>query len=444
MVKGINAISVTGFKSLAEGHPIEIRPLTILAGANSSGKSSIMQPLLMMKQTLHESYDPGDLKINGPNVRFTKINQFLSRCVGKNNEGSFKIQINVDDDLSLTEIFAKQENKRIKIVECIYTNKDKKIILHPDMTQEELLTNPTVKKEFEEDYELFSKKNPIELKMEIERNRCFLKLMLYGSRKTAKDEDVFHFSTSMFNLDAPFESYITQMIHVPALRGNPKRDYDISAIGPIFPGTFENYVASIIQDWQVTKNPCLEKLYEWLQMLNLTQTVSVEQIDDTRAEIRVGRLPAKTNPTPEDLVSIADVGFGVSQTLPVLVALLKAIPGQLVYIEQPEIHLHPRAQVALAKILAEIANNGIRIVVETHSALLLRGIQTIVAKGEIIPPEDVKLHWFERMPENGITKIESAELDEAGSFGDWPEDFGDAIIDAESDFIEAAESHLRM
>ena len=89
--------------------------------------------------------------------------------------------------------------------------------------------------------------------------------------------------------------------------------------------------------------------------------------------------------TPEDLVSIADVGFGISQTLPVIVALLAAEPGQLVYIEQPEIHLHPRAQMAMAKILADAANRGVRVVAETHSSLLLLGIQSLVAEGKLSP-----------------------------------------------------------
>ena len=79
MAKGIMRISVKGFKSLAEECSIEIRPLTILAGANSSGKSSIMQPLLMMKQTLEATYDPGPLLLDGPNVRFTSADQFFSR-----------------------------------------------------------------------------------------------------------------------------------------------------------------------------------------------------------------------------------------------------------------------------------------------------------------------------------------------------------------------------
>ena len=93
VVEGITKIAVTGFKSLAEECAIDIRPLTILAGANSSGKSSIMQPLLMLKQTLEAPYDPGPLLIDGPNVQFTLAEQFLSKLVGKERADRFQIQI---------------------------------------------------------------------------------------------------------------------------------------------------------------------------------------------------------------------------------------------------------------------------------------------------------------------------------------------------------------
>ncbi len=141
------------------------------------------------------------------------------------------------------------------------------------------------------------------------------------------------------------------------------------------------------------------------------------------------------------MVSIADVGVGVSQTLPVLVALQVAKPGQLVYIEQPEIHLHPRAQTAMAQVLANAAQRGVRVVAETHSSLLILGIQTLVAEGKLAP-ELVKLHWFERR--NGRTEITSRDLDEAGAFGDWPEDFADVTLEAESRYLNAAEEHLRV
>src|SRR5215470_4062365 len=75
----IAEITVAGFKSISREQSIEVRPLTILAGANSSGKSSMMQPLLLLKQTLEESYDPGTLLLHGPNVKFTSLGQLLSR-----------------------------------------------------------------------------------------------------------------------------------------------------------------------------------------------------------------------------------------------------------------------------------------------------------------------------------------------------------------------------
>ena len=79
-------------------------------------------------------------------------------------------------------------------------------------------------------------------------------------------------------------------------------------------------------------------------------------------------------------------------------------------------------------------------VAETHSAALLRGVQTLVARGELAP-ELVKLHWFERDPE-GATHIHSADLDEAGAFGDWPEDFDEVALEAENRYLSAGEGRL--
>ncbi len=141
------------------------------------------------------------------------------------------------------------------------------------------------------------------------------------------------------------------------------------------------------------------------------------------------------------MVHIVDVGSGVSQVLPVLIALQWARPGQVVYLEHPELHLHPRAQSALAKVLADAAKRGVRVVVETHSSLLLLGIQTLVAEEELLP-EKVKLYWFQRDKE-GHTEVKPADLDEAGAFGDWPEDFADVSLKAESRYLDAAGTRLK-
>src|SRR6266702_178179 len=75
----ITEVQVAGFKSISEEQRIEVRPLTVLAGANSSGKSSMMQPLLLLKQTLEAPYDAGAIFPNGPNLKFTLTDQLLSR-----------------------------------------------------------------------------------------------------------------------------------------------------------------------------------------------------------------------------------------------------------------------------------------------------------------------------------------------------------------------------
>ncbi len=148
---------------------------------------------------------------------------------------------------------------------------------------------------------------------------------------------------------------------------------------------------------------------------------------------RQHRVPGNTH----DVVSIADVGFGISQALPVVVALSAAQPGQIVYLEQPEIHLHPNAQHKLAKILADAAKRGVMVVVETHSSLLLLGIQTLVASGELFP-ELIKLHWFTQTSEG--TQIDSTDVDKTGAFGEWPLDFDDVILRANNAYLNAVET----
>ena len=135
------------------------------------------------------------------------------------------------------------------------------------------------------------------------------------------------------------------------------------------------------------------------------------------------------------MVGLADVGVGVSYVLPVIVALEVALHGQIVYVEQPESHLHPRAAYGLAKVLARAANRGVRVIVETHSSLLLLHIQTLVARGEL-KPESVGLHWFS-LDEEGYTSIDFIEPDEDGRVGEWPEDFADVELSAHSEFLQS-------
>ncbi len=271
------------------------------------------------------------------------------------------------------------------------------------------------------------------VKWGVTQHRCFLGLQLLPT--TRKDVRI---SGPGLGPTGAFETHIQEIIHLPGLRGNPERVYPVTAVGPRYPGTFQEYVASIITDWQVKKNQQkLAALTKDLEYLGLTWKIRAEQIDDTRVKLRVGRLPHAAKGGAHDLVDIADIGFGLSQSLPVVVALHAAKRGQVVYLEQPEIHLHPHAQYKLATVLANAINRGVRIIVETHSALLLLAIQTLVAQTKL-ETSKLKLHWFERN-EEGETKITCANLDDAGAFGDWPEDFGRVELEAEKNYLDAAE-----
>src|SRR5712691_3973709 len=120
--EGITRIIVGGFKSISREQSIEIRPLTILAGANSSGKSSMMQPLLLLKQTLEAPYDPGALLLNGPNVRFSSADQLLSRTNDGKSVRAFYVGLEEGLEGDVTTFFTrgKIRGKGFDVEQTIY------------------------------------------------------------------------------------------------------------------------------------------------------------------------------------------------------------------------------------------------------------------------------------------------------------------------------------
>lgn len=124
------------------------------------------------------------------------------------------------------------------------------------------------------------------------------------------------------------------------------------------------------------------------------------------------------------------VGFGLSYTLPVVVALLATPPGGLVLIENPEAHLHPRGQMAMGELIARAASAGVQVLVETHSDHVLNGLRLAVKDG-LISHDRVALHFFRRTEreEDGVARIrhvvDSPTLDADGRIDEWPEGFFD-------------------
>lgn len=424
-------ISVEGYKSISEKQELDFDGLTILSGANSSGKSSFMQPFLILKQTLENHYDSGYLILNGENAKLTDSTQIISKV--KVSDKKFTLSLSQPNNSSSISYKYKRGTG---LVPFIATMKNEKFLdeveIRFGMTHSEI-SKIIPPKEFSF-FEKLSEGKKIKPKWKTIRDKCFLAFELSFPNKEVS------FLKAGIDPTRNLERFVTNLIHVPGLRGYPERRYKVALSRDVFPGSFEKYVASILLDWSVSKkeHKNLKTLIAQLNELNLANNIKAEKIDDTSIEIKISRTK---NSSPSDCVSVADVGFGVTQTLPVLVALLSAKKGQPVYIEQPELHLHPKAQFKLSTMIVEAVERGVKVIIETHSSILIRGFQIAVLKKKI-EPQKISLNWFSQDADTGATSVESCKLDEFGAFGDWPEDFEDTTLYVENLYLDAVEEAI--
>lgn len=173
------------------------------------------------------------------------------------------------------------------------------------------------------------------------------------------------------------------------------------------------------QGWLVSK------VSGWLKRLGVADSLELERQGRSRHyEVIVVRGRQRAN--------LMDVGFGVSQVLPMLVLAYFVPQGTTILAEQPEIHLHPRAQVGLAELMAEVARKRkVQFLVETHSEHLFRRLQTLLAEGGKLRRRDCALYFVDAAAD-GSARLTTLELDEYGRVANWPAQFfGDAIGETE-------------
>lgn len=448
----IQSVSVAGFKSLRDRQEIQIRPITILAGPNNSGKSSFMQPFLLMKQTQEGQVNSGPLLLSGPQAEFENYRELFWRNGAGSNPPVFRVGMKVDDQVGTEQSYELERKgdgiqSEIALAESrlFFYKKTYAFRLGKLVALHEL---PEV---IAEAYRQKRPNAPQNTKLEVIARNGFI---VYREAAAPNDDAS---SPGMVGGELRWcpmlglDDLVRDMIHLPGLRGNPARKYDLTFSSEQnrrrvrYSGSFLTYVAGLLYEWTDSKDSLgTEKtlrLNGYLRQLGFTSGLRVSRISDTGAEIEVQRVMTEDRDF-SDVVNIADVGIGLSQTLPILVALLAAHNGSLVHIEQPEIHLHPRAQYDLAEIISNaIANSHARVVIETHSPLLILGFQTLVAQGKL-QASDVGLNWFTRDKE-GVTTVAAAELDERGRFGDWPVDFDETSLFAQGEYMTAQREHLK-
>lgn len=440
----ISSLVIDGFKSFRDRIEVNLGDLTILSGANSSGKSTIMQAVLLMKQTLESGYDPGPLLISGPNVIFSNTEQMFWSAPGEKRKEQICIGLTTENKRNKSgyEVTLQQQKDGtapLQIVKGTWLSDSQKTDFSPNLTDEQ-------RKQYEA--KIQSAISPKSLYKQfgenvyaapyVQRDRFFLSTKL-ALRSRNNDSVVGEFGRGFlddFENQMMVEEAVRSIIHVPGLRGNPRRTYPVTAVEKHFPGLFPDYVASVIAFWQSANKEKSKQLSSDLKELGLTWNVKARKTSDTEVEIQVARLPKGQRYGARDMVSIADVGFGMSQSLPVAVALLAAEPGELVYLEQPEIHLHPRAEHGLARLIHRAVMRGVQVVVETHSELLLVGLQELVASQQFAEKKAI-IHWVQR-DKSGASVLQSQELDKNGAFGNVPVDFGAVSFDAMSKYLDAS------
>ena len=223
------------------------------------------------------------------------------------------------------------------------------------------------------------------------------------------------------------------IFYLGPLREYPQREYRWSGASPVDVGSRgEHSVDAILAATSRNEKRNLQPRFRlisfqemvayWLQELELIHSFEIKEI--AQGSNLYHALVRANESSPETMLT--DVGFGVSQVLPVLVLLYYVPDGSIVLMEQPEIHLHPSVQSGLADIMLAVAKRRrIQIIVESHSEHLLRRFQRRAAEGNV-PASDLKLYFVNN--DDGVAKLNDLTLNEFGEIENWPDRFfGDEV-----------------
>ncbi len=452
----IKQLRIQNFKAWKDTGAIRMAPISLFFGVNSSGKSSIGQFLMMLKQTI-ESPDRKAVFNSGGKNSAIQLGSYQEMVFHRDpkNKIAFEYLWSLPDVLSFKDpvsgsIFSGNELDFMAEVEVsdsikhLLQVKQFKYRLF-DGEKQSLsvgLSKKSDKREYSASSEQFML---IRKKMRAWALKDVVRF--YGF----PDEVVAYYQNAEFvqELNLEQEKLFKSIYYLGPLRTKADRLYTWAGITPESVGfAGESTVAAILAarerrislGYRKPTKPLEEIVALKLVEMGLIEEFKVNQISEQRQEYEV-KVRTKGS---KDWVDLPDVGFGISQVLPVLVQCFYAPLGSIILMEQPEIHLHPSAQSALADVMIDVINskeNGadrnIQVIIETHSEHFLRRLQRRIAEDVIA--QDKVTAYFANIAQTPFT-LEPLQIDIFGSIMNWPENFfGDEM----TDITEQAKAAMR-
>jgi len=416
----ICGLRLRNFKCFADSGSIPLAPLTVIFGRNNSGKSSILQSLLILRQTLESPEYGPRLDLRGPHYPAGTYADVVHQ---------HKTTENVLMEFHLDFGGAKQPAR----VELEFTSDEPR---PARLARLEVQGATAYALQIRRGrgrggpYELLIGGNlrggEKEAMFQFPLNRFFP--VIGGEprgpgRPSARREECRSFARrSLENL----EGTVRNMRAVGAFRRRPDRRYEYQGRAPETIDAMGRYVVdALIEDATRRgrkRGDLLRSVNQWLKVVGRVRILPLRRIS-TKARIFEVRL--------RDIDSgrwahFADVGFGIGQAFPVLVEGLRTAPGETFLVEEPEIHLHPDAQLGMADFLVSLAKSGRRVIAETHSENLLLRIRRSTlgtnSKKPALKPSDVSIIYVTTDPQGGSHVI-PLEIDNMAQIKNWPEGF---------------------
>jgi hypothetical protein len=410
----LTKLQLTNFKAWRDTGEIELKPVTMLLGTNSSGKSSLIQSLLLLKQTVQSPDRTIHLNLGGDE---------LSDLF---NFGDFETLVKQDGprEFSLSFSFRSSEESRIKngSFQCSYRRTSSGATAVQEL---ELFTE---NRRFRVDRR---ERGAYRIRVDDEvQGRGPGARNLSPERSIALPAEAIALlgpdGKIVEDLSLTIRRELQNLIYLGPLRRKPERDYVWNKSNPGEVGSDGHRAVDVLLASSLLRGDeqkgVIEGVSTWLARMKIADGLEVRRLGhSSRYEVVVRRDGVAAN--------LRDVGIGISQVLPVLTVAHFARPGTTVLLEEPEIHLHPLAQSVLAELFVELSRRrNIQFIVETHSEHLFRRMQTLIAQGKTTT-KDCAMFFVER--EQADAKLCKLDVDDFGAVMNWPANFfGDSAGEA--------------